>query len=264
MSFSDPIEAAGALILDSLHSPNYVAGSAGWSINKDGSSEFSDSVVRGMLQVGGTLSKVTIHQIGSDAVIELTDQNGLGYKFQADTVAPSSLNIQSTTPNSPSIDVVSSGAPGGNNGAVLFTQSATFHGVLFDNGDGWLKRGGFGGGTYAADGFDATTSFFNGWTDWGAPFAPARGIVLPTGMAYVQGTLRPGTTGVGILVFRKSSKYSPQTGTVRIPCAEGPGTGTNGSAWLDITKNSGLGTTDYTLTSGAVGSLSFSACYPIM
>jgi hypothetical protein len=51
--FRNPVVGGqGALIRESIHSPNFIAGVQGWTINKDGSSEFSDSVVRGTVEVG--------------------------------------------------------------------------------------------------------------------------------------------------------------------------------------------------------------------
>lgn len=48
MSFSNSIiGGAAALIRAAIKSPNYVPGSAGWSINKDGSAEFSNLTLRG-------------------------------------------------------------------------------------------------------------------------------------------------------------------------------------------------------------------------
>lgn len=39
--------ANGSLVLPSIHSPGYIPGSAGWSINSDNSAEFNDLVLRG-------------------------------------------------------------------------------------------------------------------------------------------------------------------------------------------------------------------------
>lgn len=53
MPFPDPLARGnGALIKSSLHSPDYAAGVAGWTINKDGTAEFSDVLVRGSLVSG--------------------------------------------------------------------------------------------------------------------------------------------------------------------------------------------------------------------
>lgn len=46
--FSSPVlGGGGALIRPNAHSPNYVPGTSGWTINKDGSAEFSNLTLRG-------------------------------------------------------------------------------------------------------------------------------------------------------------------------------------------------------------------------
>ncbi len=46
--FNNPIiGGGGSLAYPAIHSPNFVTGSAGWTINKDGSAEFSDLTIRG-------------------------------------------------------------------------------------------------------------------------------------------------------------------------------------------------------------------------
>ena len=47
MPFSNPVVGGSTLIRPAIHSPNFVAGLSGWSINKDGSAEFHDLIVRG-------------------------------------------------------------------------------------------------------------------------------------------------------------------------------------------------------------------------
>lgn len=39
----------GNLLIPGVHSPNYVAGASGWSINQDGSAEFNNAFIRGIL-----------------------------------------------------------------------------------------------------------------------------------------------------------------------------------------------------------------------
>lgn len=46
--------AKGALLIPSVESPNYVAGSTGWAIFKNGTAEFNSATIRGSLVVGGT------------------------------------------------------------------------------------------------------------------------------------------------------------------------------------------------------------------
>lgn len=47
---NDVIGGAAALIRNAIRSPNYVAGTSGWTINKDGSAEFNNLTVRGTIQ----------------------------------------------------------------------------------------------------------------------------------------------------------------------------------------------------------------------
>lgn len=54
MAWTDPIVGGIALRIPAIQSPNYVAGSVGWSINIDGSAEFSNITIRGGQIVGGT------------------------------------------------------------------------------------------------------------------------------------------------------------------------------------------------------------------
>lgn len=53
MTFSNPIVGGSTLIRPAIHSPDYVAGSTGWSINKDGTAEFNDVTIRGSVGIGG-------------------------------------------------------------------------------------------------------------------------------------------------------------------------------------------------------------------
>jgi len=71
MSFRNTILGGmGSLIRQMIRSPNYVQGVAGWSINRDGSAEFNNAVIRGILNAGtvlaGTISSGTI---GSSTLI---------------------------------------------------------------------------------------------------------------------------------------------------------------------------------------------------
>lgn len=180
-----------------------------------------------VVQGAASSSEVHIHQIGPDAAIEIVDQNGLAYKIQADTTAPSSLNVVAETGNSPNLDIITSAAPGGNSGAIILSQSSTFQGVVFDNADGYLKPGGFGGGTYTVEGWTALT-LQNGWTNFGVPWAPIRCRRLPTGHLFIEGTIAPGTTTNGTVLFNLPSGFRPLTYNRRQPLPE------QGGMWADF------------------------------
>lgn len=72
MGFSNPIiGGGGSLVYPSIHSPGFVAGATGWSIDKNGNAEFNDIVALGTVQVedgsGDTLA-------GIDALGNITGQ----------------------------------------------------------------------------------------------------------------------------------------------------------------------------------------------
>jgi hypothetical protein len=46
------VKAGTSLIILAINSPNFVHGSAGWSINNDGTAEFSSATIRGELDIG--------------------------------------------------------------------------------------------------------------------------------------------------------------------------------------------------------------------
>jgi hypothetical protein len=47
MTFSNPVVGGTTLVRPAVRSPNYIAGSQGWSVNQDGSAEFNDLTLRG-------------------------------------------------------------------------------------------------------------------------------------------------------------------------------------------------------------------------
>lgn len=54
MTFKNSVVGGTTLVRPAIKSPNYVAGSAGWTINVDGSAEFNNITIRGGTTVGGT------------------------------------------------------------------------------------------------------------------------------------------------------------------------------------------------------------------
>lgn len=53
------IGGASNLIRTAIRSPNYIAGLAGWTINKDGSAEFSDVTIRGDIALSDSYAPIT-------------------------------------------------------------------------------------------------------------------------------------------------------------------------------------------------------------
>lgn len=61
----DPVVGSTVLRRPAIQSPNYVAGSAGWTVNSDGSAEFNNVTVRGEFQAGTAgAAEVQIDQFG--------------------------------------------------------------------------------------------------------------------------------------------------------------------------------------------------------
>lgn len=65
--FNNPLVSdGGGLAYPSIHSPNFVSGSIGWTINKDGSVEFNNGVFRGTVTAGSFIgANFEINQDGS-------------------------------------------------------------------------------------------------------------------------------------------------------------------------------------------------------
>lgn len=80
------INAANALIRAAMHSPNYVTGVSGWTINKDGSAEFNNLSLRGTFT-------------GTNWII-----NADGMFFYSGTPALGNLNLAITNANASGID----------------------------------------------------------------------------------------------------------------------------------------------------------------
>ncbi len=83
MPFSNPLTGGdGALIYPRIKSPDYVPGVSGWSIERDGSSEFNDVVMRGELLVRdpdtGSYVRIWNQNPGDGAVIEIRPGDSVG------------------------------------------------------------------------------------------------------------------------------------------------------------------------------------------
>lgn len=70
MPFSNPIVGGTTLIRPSIHSPDYVAGVSGWTINKDGTAEFNDVTVRGDLSSNNYVPGVSGWHLDQDGDAE--------------------------------------------------------------------------------------------------------------------------------------------------------------------------------------------------
>lgn len=97
MAFRDPIIGGeSVLIRNAIKSPDYSAGVSGWSINRDGTAEFNDVVVRGEVYVidpDGSYVRIYDQDPGDGAVIEF------GLPTAAGTVlTPGSISSTTNVP----------------------------------------------------------------------------------------------------------------------------------------------------------------------
>lgn len=137
--FADPIvDGNGTLVINNVHSENYLAGVSGWYIGKDGFAEFLDLLVRGELRTGDTGQRVVINDSGAGGLIRL-------FSGDAQEVLPGFLlgfsNVFSN--NDPWIDLGSADIGFGrvhwllepprgstDSGRIVLTTNATARGLL--------------------------------------------------------------------------------------------------------------------------------------
>lgn len=84
MPFTNPIlGGAGTLIREAIQSPDYVAGVSGWSINRDGSAEFSDVILRGSFATGpdGVNAYLTIDDGSDRTTIDFWNAAGTNHGY---------------------------------------------------------------------------------------------------------------------------------------------------------------------------------------
>lgn len=81
MGFSNPIVGGETLIRRAIKSPDFVTNVSGWSINRDGTAEFLEAIIRGTISIAGGIVQIT--NVG----IEVIDSNsryvintGAGFK----------------------------------------------------------------------------------------------------------------------------------------------------------------------------------------
>jgi hypothetical protein len=107
LQFQNPIVAGTTLVREAIRSPNYVAGSAGWSINQDGTVEFSNGTFRGQVVAGGGNVILNAGGLAIDGPTSQYDINGIaGFLAQNlpvdGTIAQMSPGALFLTPQDPS------------------------------------------------------------------------------------------------------------------------------------------------------------------
>lgn len=143
MSFGNPIVGGVTLVRPAIQSPNFITTVSGWSINKDGTVEFNDAVIRGSLSAGGGVvllnsNGLAVQSIGGDAIYEINRVGG----FMASNVPEDGTRSQITpgamflTPEDPSplgvaVDFATWNVQYDNSGAANETPIVLFQGVEY-------------------------------------------------------------------------------------------------------------------------------------
>lgn len=66
---NDIVTGAGKLLVPAIRSPNYIPGTSGWTINRDGSAEFQNALFRGPVVVIDPITGLAIASIGANGNI---------------------------------------------------------------------------------------------------------------------------------------------------------------------------------------------------
>jgi hypothetical protein len=214
--FSNPIVApGGGLVYPSIHSPNFLTGVQGWSINKNGNAEFNNGVFRGLLQANSVLAaSISAASIGG-AVITGSD-------FQGGTMEETAITF----------DVA---------GGLLLIYATTTATVTLPAGSGnWAAPANLLGGVVTAEAYAAgaggssETFSFSDFGGGGGGYVKAVMPVTPlTAYPYVAGAGGLGAAGV-ISTSGGDSTFAGDSGTLirAIGGVAGDAGGTGGGAAL--------------------------------
>lgn len=228
MSFQDPIESNGALILESLHSPNYVAGVSGWTINKDGSSEFSNIIARGswivshFTGVGTAYIQCNINLTLGGPVLQFHTDTGNDFYIFSVGAAPSILVITPNSLSAPSNFSVFS------NGNFSFNSIISGTAIVYDQTSGFLYYSPNANLGTIPGWQDAVLQ--NGWVNIGLGFANAGFRVMPDGTVQLRGTVGSGTSTDNTVLFTLPANMRPGH-ALEIPVKAAP---IAGMAWLQV------------------------------
>lgn len=107
MSFSNPIVGGITLIREAIQSPNYVANTSGWTINKDGSVEFNAAVIRGDVVAGN--GTVVVNSSG----IKVTNATSGSYVFINPGIDEATVELEPPNSLLPGVTYLPAGAYGG-------------------------------------------------------------------------------------------------------------------------------------------------------
>lgn len=203
MAFSNPIAAGNKLVREQLESENFVQGVSGWFIGRDGEAEFNEVAVRGPITVTGIDpdSEITISTALGAPYMQFADVNGVKYQIQASAGPPdASLQIRPLSAPNSGLHFVNG------EGIALRSDAVGAPSVLFDDDDGFLKRGSYS--PWTEETWHNVPALQNSWAaDTSAP----QYRVQPDGTVRFRGWLKNGTTAAITNLFTMPAALVPSS-----------------------------------------------------
>lgn len=254
MGFSNPIlGSGGALVRPAIKSPNYVAGTTGWMIGRNGDAEFNSAVIRGLLlasafqtAVDGERIEINVDESGAIELYDSSDDlilriDATGMQSFSDT-APAALGVGNGLLNFQAGSFLTPMAQMFNDAVNVYLNTQLSGGVAF-NAAAAAWSGVVAGGTtlekrnalpYNTNWSSSTT--FNGSTNW----APAYYRKDAEDNVVLQGAFKAGATVPGAAVCQLPAGYRPSAQwpvLVQRKTGTTPGTVTMGFAAVSTAGN---------------------------
>lgn len=195
MAFGNSILAGTKLVREAISSPNFVSNVSGWSVNKDGTAEFSNLIARGTIAAADPNDPENRYAYMADGIMGVVDENLplisslteslLGFAADAGTMYFSFSDASGT-----------------------HWRISGKHGVMISASDsrGFLRWNEDSINTNAEEWTDA--SLQNGWTNT-AGFATVGYYMKPDGFVAFRGIVTAGTTADNTLIFTLPVNYRP-------------------------------------------------------
>jgi hypothetical protein len=209
MAFSNPIAGGdGELVRDKLRSENYVAGVDGWVIERDGNAEFNAIVVRGDVEItdflrifGTPPALIEFGVAGGNPHQDMVASNGDIYRFLTSVIGSDSHLTMGplNSPNSVLVFVYGEGI-------ALVSDAVGAPSVLFDDDDGFIKRGSYA--PWAESGWINVPALQNSWV---ADTSVPQYRVQPDGTVRFRGWIKNGTTGAVTTLFTMPAGVRPSS-----------------------------------------------------